>query len=148
MPVFSGNFKYTFDSKGRVNIPAQFRNQLVEKLDDGTDSQDSLFFHITYGKEPCLYVYPRSVFSKLVEKWEDISDPLMGEEDDDKVLLYRQIMAYAQPCRGDSQGRIIIPKDYIDYAEIDDEVLIVGLGSRIELWNPDKFDEYLKKKKK
>ena len=145
VPVFSGNFKYTFDSKGRVNIPAQFRNQLLEKPDDGFDSQDSLFFHITYGNESCLYVYPRSVFRNLVERWEPLSDPLMGNEDDDKVQLYRRLMAFAQPCRGDQQGRIIIPKEYIDYAGIDTEVLIVGMGNRIELWNPETFNHYIKK---
>ena len=50
-------------------------------------------------------------------------------------------MSNAQPCRSDQQGRIIIPKEHLDYAQIKEEVLIVGLGSRIELWNPELFDK-------
>ena len=143
MPVFSGQFKYTFDSKGRVNIPAPFRTQLQEKREDGSDSQDNLFFHITHGEEPCLYVYPRSEFKKVADKLQSMSDPLLGVEDTEKLKLFRRIMSFAQPVRGDQQGRIVIPKEQIEFAGITDEVLIVGMGNRIELWNPETFKEYV-----
>ena len=144
MPVFSGQFKYAFDTaKGRVSIPAHFRNQLQETLEEGSTSQDALFFHITYGKEPCLYVFPRSEFKKMVARLQEIGDPLLGVEDAQKTQTFRRVMASAQPVRCDQQGRFVVPKSHIDYAGIEDEVLIVGMGNRIEIWNPKTFEQYI-----
>jgi len=143
VPVFSGQFKYTFDAKGRVNIPAPFRIQLQEKREDGSDSHDNLFFHITYGTEPCLYVYPRSEFKVEMDKMGSISNPLMGNVDEDQLKLSRRVMSFAQPVRCDQQGRIVVPKEHIEHAGIENEVLIVGMGNRIELWNPETFKKYI-----
>lgn len=140
MPVFSGQFKYSLDSKGRVNIPALFRNQLQIKLEDGTESQDNLFFYISFGKEPCLYIYPSMVFNTVAQKLQEESDSLFGGEEE-QVKLFRKFMAKSQPSRCDSQGRIIVPKEHIEYAGIQNEVLIVGVGNRIEFWNPERFEK-------
>ncbi|NQT23722.1 division/cell wall cluster transcriptional repressor MraZ [candidate division KSB1 bacterium] len=140
MPVFSGQFKYTLDTKGRVNIPALFRKDLQVELENRSESQDNLFFQITYGKEPCLYIYPRSIFNDFAGKLQEQSDSLFGGEES-KVKLFRKVMAKSQPSRCDSQGRIIIPKEHIEHAGIENEVLIIGVGNRIELWNPERFEK-------
>jgi len=140
MPVFSGQFKYTIDVKNRVNIPALFRKELQEELANESAPQDNLLFQITYGKEPCLYVYPRAVFNKFAGKLQEESDSLFGGEDS-KVKLFRKLMSKSQPVRCDSQGRIIIPNEHIDHAGIQDDVLIIGVGNRIELWNPERFEK-------
>lgn len=136
--VFSGQFNYTVDSKGRVNIPAPFRSQLPDKsADDG--GADGIFFHVTFGVDPCLYAFPRSVFKEEVSKLQEECGSFFAPKD--KIKLFRRIMSNAQPCRSDQQGRIIIPKEHLEYAQIQEEVLIIGLGSRIELWNPALFKE-------
>lgn len=137
--IFSGQFKYTVDSKGRINIPAPFRSQLPDKSADDDGGTDGIFFHVTFGVDPCLYAFPRSVFKEEVAKLEEECGSFFAPKD--KIKLFRRIMSNAQPCRSDQQGRIIIPKEHLDYAKIKEEVLIVGLGSRIELWNPELFNE-------
>lgn len=137
--IFSGQFKYTVDSKGRINIPAPFRSQLPDKSAEDEGGTDGIFFHVTFGVDPCLYAFPRSVFKEEVSKLEEECGSFFAPKD--KIKLFRRIMSNAQPCRSDQQGRIIIPKEHLEYAQIQEEVLIIGLGSRIELWNPELFKE-------
>lgn len=135
MPVFSGQFRYQVDSKQRVQIPAPFRNQLIDRSED--QDEEGIFFHVTFGSEACLYIYPRSIFTKEVAKLQEECGSFFTPPE--KTRLFRKFMSNAQPLRSDNQGRIIVPKEHLEYAKIESDVLIVGLGNRFEFWNPDLF---------
>lgn len=132
MLAFSGQFLYTVDAKGRINIPAAFRNQL---------SDESLnTFHIAFGPEESLFVYPREVFvhiaSKLEEKYGSLATP------NEERRFFLEMMANAQPSRCDQQGRIIVPKTHLEYSNIESEVLIIGAVTKLEFWNPRHYEEF------
>lgn len=133
MLAFSGKFQYTVDGKGRINVPAPFRSQLSEDSDNT--------FHITLGPNDCLFVYPREVFMHIAAKLEEKYGSLSTSDEERRYLL--ETMADAQPSRCDQQGRIIVPKEHLEYAGIDGEVLIIGVFSKLEFWNPERYGRFI-----
>lgn len=134
MLAFSGQFQYSVDVKGRVNIPADFRRQL---------SDASLnTFHITFGPNSSLFVYPREVFVNIASRFEEKYGSLATPEEERRFFL--ELMANAQPSRCDGQGRIIVPKTHLDYGHIQKEVLIIGAVNKLEFWNPEYYENFLK----
>lgn len=127
---FSGSFHYTVDSKGRVNIPAPFRSQVSDNT-----------FNVTYGPNSSLFVYPGERFAEVSRGWARSYGSLASSDEERRFLL--QIMHNAQPSRCDQQGRIIIPKTYLEHAKIEKEVLIIGVVSKMEFWNPELFEEFM-----
>ena len=134
MLAFSGQFQYTVDVKGRINIPADFRRQL---------SEESLStFHITFGPNASLFVYPREVFVHIASRLEEKYGSLATPEEERRFFL--ELMAHAQPSRCDGQGRIIVPKTHLDYSNIQKEVLIIGAVNKLEFWNPEHYETFFK----
>jgi MraZ protein len=131
--VFSGKYKYIVDAKGRINIPAPFRNQLSNESDNT--------FHITFGPNECLFVYPREVFQDIASKLEEKYGSLATPEEERRYFL--ETMSNAQPSRCDQQGRITAPKDHLEYAGIESDVLIIGAVNKMEFWNPYKYQEFV-----
>lgn len=134
MLVFSGKYFYTLDAKGRINIPAAFRSQLGEESNN--------IFHVTLGPSECLFVYPRQVFIHIATKLEEKYGSLATEDEERRYFL--ETMGNAQPSKCDQQGRIIVPKEHLEYAKIDKEVMIVGAVNKFEFWNPDIFNQFIK----
>ncbi len=128
--AFSGNFKYTVDAKGRVNIPAPYRNQMRDNT-----------FHITYGPNTSLFVYPGEIFKEFSLKLARSYGSLASSDEERRYLL--QVMHDAHPSRCDQQGRIIVPKKHLEHAKIEKEVLIIGVVTRMEFWNPVLFEEFM-----
>ncbi len=126
--TFIGEYNYSIDSKGRINIPSKFR-QALSPDSDGT-------FVITRGLDQCVWIYP-------LEEWERIEDNLRSltflrpKERD----FIRQIVRYATPTKYDKQGRVMLPATLQKIAELDDQVLIIGMLNKIEVWNPEIIDE-------
>jgi MraZ protein len=133
MPVFSGKFLYKVDVKGRINIPAPYRNQLSERSDNT--------FHVSYGPNNCLFVYPREIFITLAEQLEIQYGSLSTSDEERRYFL--ETMINAQPVRCDNQGRIIVPRPYLEYAKIHEEVMIVGAVNKMEFWDPDSLKAFL-----
>jgi len=135
MALLIGEYSYTIDDKGRLNVPSKFRKALGE---DG----DSTFI-ITKGNEEdkCLDVYPHDVFEKkIVAKLNEFS------ESDATQRYYTSLKgANSHEAPLDKQGRITIPQKLLDYSRIKKEVLIVGAFNRIELWDPDVRTQYLER---
>ena len=131
MPLFIGEFFYTLDDKGRVNIPAKFRKATSE-------SADSTYI-IQHGRDKCLYIYPMDVYEKkIIEIIDKLSeaDPLhraymslLGSKSIDATL--------------DKQGRISIPPKFLEYAGIKKDVHIIGAYNRIEVWDPKTREGYV-----
>ncbi len=142
MIFFSGSSIYTVDSKGRVNIPARYRSQLTR---DSSTSDGLVFYVTTGGNMKCLNVFPPEVFESIAKKMEEECGAILSPNEN--MPTFTKMMADAESCRCDNQGRLIVPKKHLKEAEIDNKVKIVGLGQRIQLWNPDLFEEYVSKKK-
>ena len=125
--TFTGEYSYALDAKGRVNIPAKFRNVLTADNDQT--------FVITRGMDPCVWVYPIIV-------WQSIEDELRKLSSLSKVnrSFVRSTVRYASSVQYDKQGRIAVSSNLIQYADLGKEVLILGMVNKIEIWNPDILD--------
>lgn len=130
--MFIGSFKYSIDSKGRVSIPAKMRKFVDPKNNDA--------FVMTRGTNKCIDVYPMNLWEELVQ---NKLNQLNSFEPKDAMFL-RMFLQQAAEDKLDSQSRLLIPKNLIDYAEISKEVLILGNIKKIELWNPKNYEDYLK----
>lgn len=122
--TFIGEYAYSLDSKGRVNIPAKFRQSL------SADSQNT--FVITRGLDPCIWVYP-------LEQWKDIENNLRNLSSVKNIhrTFVRDTARYASPSTYDKQGRITLTPSLTEYAGLEKDVLIIGMINKIEIWNPN-----------
>ena len=131
MPLFIGEFFYTLDDKGRVNIPAKFRKATSENA-DGT-------YIIQHGRDKCLYIYPMDVYEKKVI---EIIDKL--SEADPLHRAYMSLLGSKSiDATLDKQGRISIPPKFLEYAGIQKDVHIVGAYNRIEVWDTKTREQYI-----
>lgn len=124
--MFMGEYKHNMDKKGRVIIPASFRDDLGEE------------FVMTRGLDNCLFVYPKNEWKDLEEKLTSL--PITKKS---SRTFIRFFFSGATKCSFDKQGRISIPKNLREYADLDKETVIIGLANRIELWANEKWDGYL-----
>jgi MraZ protein len=122
-----GEYRYNLDNKGRLMIPVKFRHRFgMEAI-------------ITRGVENCLFVFPKDEWEKVVEKI--LKLPLSQSN---SRAFTRLMLAGAYESQIDNQGRILIPENLRKYASLDKKVVIVGLYSRIEIWDEGKWTEYSK----
>ncbi len=120
-----GEFRYNIDQKGRLMIPAKFRAKFgVEAI-------------ITKGLETCLFIFPKDEWEKVVEKI--LKLPLSKA---DSRAFTRLMLAGAYESPIDNQGRILIPEYLRNYAKLSKKVVIIGLYSRIEVWDEKVWEEY------
>ena len=131
MSSFKGQFRYNIDSKGRINIPAKFRKAISPEANET--------FVITRGMENCIYVFPLDEWNKTEEKLRRLSTNRK-----DIRLFIRMTTSYASESQFDKQGRIAIPQYLIDLVKIKKEILIIGTLDKLEIWNPEIYEEYLK----
>lgn len=124
--MFMGEYQHKMDNKGRVIIPASFRDELSEK------------FVVTRGLDNCLFVYPMQEWSILEEKLNSL--PITSK---DSRTFVRFFFSGATECQLDKQGRISLPSNLRDYADLDKQIVIIGLSNRIELWAKAKWDNYI-----
>ena len=122
--TFIGEYQYSLDAKGRINIPAKFRQSLSK------DNDNTLV--ATRGQDPCIWIYP-------IKEWKKIEDELRKLSSISGIhrTFVRQIARSATPSTCDKQGRIIISPSLLSYAELNKEALILGMINKIEIWNPD-----------
>lgn len=125
--TFTGEYSYTIDSKGRVNIPAKFRQSLSE------DNQNT--FVITQGMDPCIWVYPLVVWNEIETALKNLSSLSAINR-----TFIRNTVRYATFTTYDKQGRIQLTPKLIQYAGLEKEILIIGMVNKIEIWNPSRLD--------
>ncbi|RPG63051.1 MAG: division/cell wall cluster transcriptional repressor MraZ [Flavobacteriaceae bacterium TMED238] len=126
--TFIGEYNYSLDSKGRVNIPAKFRQSLSK------DNKNT--FIATRGQDPCIWIYPLAEWKKIELELRNLSS-VSGIH----RTFVRQIARSATPSTCDKQGRIMINPSLISYASIEKEALIIGMINKIEIWNIDILDK-------
>ncbi len=114
------------DEKGRLFLPAKFRDE----LSDGVV--------ITRGQERCLYVFSAKEFSAIHEKLRQAPASVKGARDYLRVLL-----SGASDETPDKQGRVVLPALLRSYAGLTKDLVIIGVGSRAEIWDATAWNEYL-----
>ena len=122
--MFMGEYNHTVDAKGRLIVPSKFREQLGDE------------FVVTKGLDGCLFVYPNEEWQNIEEKFRNV--PLTSK---DARKFSRFFFAGAAACEVDKQGRILLPSVLREFAGIGKDAVLVGVGSRIEIWNKDKWME-------
>lgn len=120
--MFMGEYNHTIDTKGRMIVPSKFREQLGNE------------FVVTKGLDGCLFVYPNEEWQNIEEKFRNI--PLTTK---DARKFSRFFFAGAATCEVDKQGRILIPPVLREFADIQKEVVSVGVLNRIEIWSKDRW---------
>ena len=123
--MFMGEYHHNIDEKGRLIMPAKFRNDLKDK------------FIITRGLEKCLYVYSLEDWDKLVSKL----NTLPYTKKDARIFI-RSFFSGAAQIEVDRQGRINITSPLIDHAGLTKECVIIGANDRIEIWSKDEWDKF------
>jgi MraZ protein len=122
--MFLGEYAHTIDDKGRLTIPAKFRDELEGGV------------VITRGLDKCLWAYGRSEWEVLAEKISKL--PTTNEAARD---FARFMFSGAFDSLPDRQGRILIPQNLRSYANIDSETVIIGVMNRLEIWLPNRWSE-------
>lgn len=126
---FTDEFRYTIDHRGRINFPAPFRRALSEK------SKDRVI--VARGLDGCLFVFPKDIWESHRQEFNQT--PYTPAQ---QRRLQRLLAHGAKESVFDAQGRITIPPRLIQLAQLEKEVLIIGMGDRVELWNPDIYAQY------
>lgn len=127
-PIFYGEYEHSLDEKGRVILPAKFRELLGDRC------------HITRGYDGCLTVYDDEGWNKCLEK---MLENLEHETDKSHRRLNRSLSAGGVDLNIDKQGRMLIPPILRSYAGIDKEVSIIGAIDKIEIWDTSKWQSYI-----
>lgn len=120
--MFLGEYLYSIDDKGRMVIPAKFRNALAGGL------------VITKGIDRCLVIYSMETWQAYRERISSL--PTLDRDARD---LRRLVFAGAVNIVPDTQGRFVIPSSLREYAGLDGQVVIAGCDTYIELWNPEEW---------
>ncbi|RME60565.1 MAG: transcriptional regulator MraZ [Caldilineae bacterium] len=122
--MFLGEYVHSLDNKGRLTIPARFRDQLATGL--------------VVTRNPaggCLWVMPLDEWQAMAERVSSL--PMTDQR---SALLRRALFSAAEELKPDKQGRILISQRLRDFAKIDGEVLVAGMNTYIELWNPEEWE--------
>ena len=119
-----GEYYHSLDPKGRVTIPSKFREDLNE-------------FVMTKGLDECLFLYPNSEWEKIENKLKEL--PMTNKA---VRSFVRTFFSGDCDCAIDKQGRVLIPQNLRDYANIKDSSVIVGLSNRDEIWSQENWEKY------
>jgi MraZ protein len=117
--MFLGQFQHSLDDKGRLTIPARFR----ELLEGGA--------FITHGFDRCLMVLTTAYFEQVYERIN-----AMNLTDPSARLLRRMILANAYPVETDKVGRILVPQNLRQLINLESEAIVTGQGNYFEIWTP------------
>lgn len=123
--MFMGEHQHSIDDKGRIIIPAKFREELGPQ------------FVVTRGLDNCLFVYPDSEWKILEQKLKSL--PLMKS---DARAFTRFFFSGATECELDKQGRVNVPANLRDYAKLDKECIVLGVTNRVEIWSKAIWEGY------
>ena len=124
--MFLGTFTPKLDDKGRLILPAKFREDLAEGL------------VITRGQERCLYVFSESEFSRMHDRIREA--PITSKQGRDYLRVF---LSGAHAETPDKQGRVTVPPALRLYASLDRDLAVIGAGSRAEIWDAEAWQSYL-----
>jgi MraZ protein len=128
MALFTGRHENKIDKKGRVSLPADFRAELPSE-------QGRVIYVFPSPRSEALIAVDRDYIQTLSDQIENEYDMFSDEEEDFSAV----ILADAQKISIDGDGRIVLPPDFIAFADIQDRALFVGGGSRFQIWRPSAY---------
>lgn len=120
-----GEYSHNLDAKGRVSVPAKFREDLGHT------------FIVTKGLDNCLFAYSKEEWKTFEEKLKNL--PLTNINARNFIRFF---FSGATECEIDKQGRINIPQNLREYASLSKDVYIIGVSTRVEIWDKEKWDNY------
>ena len=123
--MFKGTFFHNIDSKGRMIVPAKYRELLGES------------FVVTLGLDGCLIGLPLDVWDEMEKRLTSL--PLTSTNG---RKVSRMFLSNALDCEFDKQGRILLPQNLRTYAGLQKDVVLVGVGNRAEIWDKDRWEQY------
>ena len=123
--MLMGEFHHNLDDKNRLIIPSKFRYELGSK------------FIVTRGIEKCLFVYPVDEWNKIIEKLNTL--PFTNK---DARTFMRMFLSGATECELDNNGRVQITGPLMNYASLNKECVVIGVGDRLEIWDQDMFNNF------
>lgn len=123
--MFMGEYHHSIDDKGRLTIPSKLRYELGEE------------FIVTKGLDGCLFVYPKDEWNNITQKYKNLPNTK------DARNYLRFFLSGALVCEFDKQGRINITQPLIKYADLQKECVIIGVNERLEIWNKQRFEQFL-----
>lgn len=123
--MFIGEYQHTIDSKGRMIIPSKFREGLGDN------------FVVTKGLDNCLFAYSLEEWANLESKLKTL--PLANKN---ARAFVRFFFSGATECSVDKQGRILVPANLREHAELEKDVVVIGVSTRVEIWSKERWDQY------
>lgn len=120
--MFMGEYNHSVDTKGRIIVPAKFRDALGEE------------FVVTQGLDGCLFLYPEDEWSHFVNELKNLPGSKEARQ------LQRYFMAGAVTCEIDKQGRILLPAKLREEAALIKDVVFVGVLAKIEIWSKERWE--------
>lgn len=130
MAFFTSEYTCKLDAKGRLVLPARMKANLPES------ASSELF--IREGFEPCLELYPLVEYKKIYSKIAGLN-----EFNAEYRRLQRNFFRGSATAELDTAGRLLIPKSMILYAGLNKDIVVVGMGNRMEIWNPETYEKFL-----
>jgi len=130
--MFRGVAQMNLDSKGRLAVPARFR--------DALDARCSGHLVLTADSDRCLLIYP-------LPDWEPIEQKLMALSSFNAQIreLQRRLVGYAEDVSMDATGRILVPPALRQFAQLEKAVVLVGQGNKFELWNKENWEQLMER---
>lgn len=122
--MFTSEYSHTVDAKGRMILPAKFREGLGES------------FFLSPGLDSCITIYPRARWEQMAEKLQQLPSTKAGVRQ-----LRRFLIGGSCEIECDRQGRILIPAHLRAYAKLDKDAKILGVGETIEVWSPSVLND-------
>jgi MraZ protein len=129
VPPFVSTVVNRLDSKGRVSVPAPFRQILAQQNLNGV-------YCIPSFAAPALEAFGETLLAQFNQRL-DKYDPLFNAEYDDEA---QAVLARTQFLKFDDDGRVVLPGDLIAHAGIGERVTFVGLGVKFQIWDPTRFE--------
>jgi MraZ protein len=130
MVYFSSEYEVKIDAKGRMVLPARIKANLPQ--------ESGANIVISRGFEPCLVIRPQSEFMKILERLQGLN-----EFDAANRNFQRKMLSGSTDVELDANARFLIPKMMLQYAGLEKDAIIVGMGDRIEIWNPKAYRRFL-----
>lgn len=125
--MFFGEFSYMLDAKNRFRIPPK----LKEVLENGG--------FLTKGTNGCLFVLDKQKFEKLAEKFSEVS-----LFDESSLLNSRMFFSSAFEVSIDGQGRVLLPRNLMEFADIKKDIIFLGVNDHVEIWSKERYEQYSK----
>ncbi len=124
--MFIGEYEHTLDAKGRVIMPVKLREEMGEK------------FIVTKGQEGSLFAYSQNEWKNFEDKLKTLPSYTNKNVRD----FIRYFLSGAVECEIDKQGRFLIPSNLRTHAKLEKDVVIIGVGTKIEIWDKEEWKKY------